>query len=81
MRPKKLVTTGGDKRTQLKRSIGKIGSMTSLPDFDQLNPEQLRAIAGQLMQRIETLDQKVESMVAVTLWQPGPVTVVSSLSV
>ncbi|EEB56632.1 transposase [Pseudomonas syringae pv. tomato T1] len=55
--------------------------MTSLPDFDQLNPEQLRAIAGQLMQRIETLDQKVESMVAVTLWQPGPVTVVSSLSV
>ncbi|TED74089.1 IS66 family transposase [Pseudomonas aeruginosa] len=36
--------------------------MTLLPDFDQLNPEQLRAIAAQLMQRVETLDQKVESM-------------------
>lgn len=36
--------------------------MTSLPDFDQLNPEQVRAIAAQLMQRVETLDQKVESM-------------------
>ena len=40
----------------------KIGGMTLLPDFDQLNPEQLRAIAAQLMQRVETLDQKVESM-------------------
>lgn len=41
---------------------GKIGGMTSLPDFDQLNSGQLRAIAAQLMQRVETLDQKVESM-------------------
>src|SRR5471030_2947802 len=41
---------------------GKIGGMTSLPNLDQLNPEQLRALAAQLMQRVENLDQKVESM-------------------
>jgi transposase len=40
----------------------KIGGMTSLPNLDQLNPEQLRALAAQLMQRVESLDQKVESM-------------------
>ncbi|MHC8334941.1 hypothetical protein [Pseudomonas sp. LB3P25] len=36
--------------------------MTSLPNLDHLNPEQLRALAAQLMQRIENLDQKVETM-------------------
>jgi transposase len=41
---------------------GKIGGMTSLPNLDQLNPEQLRALAAQLMQRVENLDQKIESM-------------------
>ena len=41
---------------------GKIGGMTSLPDLDHLNLEQLRAIAAQLMQRVENHDQKVEPM-------------------
>src|SRR5450830_1710422 len=41
---------------------GKIGGMTSLPNLDHLNPEQLRALAAQLMQRVENLDQKVETM-------------------
>lgn len=41
---------------------GKIGGMTSLPNLDQLPPEQLRALAAQLMQRVESLDQKVETM-------------------
>ena len=41
---------------------GKIGGMTSLPNLDQLTPEQLRALAAQLMQRVEHLDQKVETM-------------------
>ena len=36
--------------------------MTSLPNLDQLTPEQLRALAAQLMQRVEHLDQKVETM-------------------
>ena len=36
--------------------------MTSLPNLDQLPPEQLRALAAQLMQRVESLDQKVETM-------------------
>ena len=36
--------------------------MTSLPNLDQLNPEQLRASAAQLMQRVESLDQTVETM-------------------
>jgi hypothetical protein len=34
---------------------GKIGGMTSLPNLDQLNPEQLRALAAQLIQRVETM--------------------------
>ncbi len=41
---------------------GKIGSMTSRPNLDQLTPKQLRALAAQLMQRVESLDQKVETM-------------------
>src|SRR5476651_2333228 len=41
---------------------GKIGGMISLPNLDQLNPDQLRALAAQLMQRVENLDQKVETM-------------------
>ena len=41
---------------------GKIGGMTSLPNLDHLNPEQLRALAAQLMQCVENLDQKVETM-------------------
>ncbi len=41
---------------------GKIGSMTSRPNLDQLTPEQLRALTAQLMQRVESLDQKVVTM-------------------
>ena len=36
--------------------------MTYLPNLDQLDPEQLRALAAQLMQRVVSLDQKVETM-------------------
>lgn len=36
--------------------------MTSLPNLDQLNPEELHALAAQLMQRVESLDQKIETM-------------------
>lgn len=36
--------------------------MTSLPNLDHLTPEQLRALAAQLIQRVETLDQQVETM-------------------
>jgi septal ring factor EnvC (AmiA/AmiB activator) len=36
--------------------------MTSLPNLDHLTPEQLRALAAQLMQRVESLDQAVETM-------------------
>lgn len=43
-------------------SSGKIGGMTSLPNLYHLNLEQLRALAAQLMQRVESLDQKVETM-------------------
>lgn len=41
---------------------GKIGGMTSLPNLDHFSPEQLRALAAQLMQRVESLDQRVETM-------------------
>ncbi len=41
---------------------GKIGAMTSLPNLDHLTPEQLRALAAQLMQRVATLDQQVKTM-------------------
>ncbi|MFK3796022.1 IS66 family transposase [Pseudomonas sp. NPDC088444] len=36
--------------------------MTSLPALDHLTPEQLRALAAQLMQRVETLDLQVETL-------------------
>jgi len=36
--------------------------MISLPPHDQLNPEQLRALATQLMQRVEVLDHKVDTL-------------------
>ncbi len=36
--------------------------MTSHPNLDHLTPEQLRALAAQLMQRVESLDQTVEAM-------------------
>jgi transposase len=36
--------------------------MTSLANLDQLNPEQLRTLAAQLIQRVVSLDQKVETM-------------------
>ncbi|MGP5445698.1 IS66 family transposase [Pseudomonas helleri] len=32
--------------------------MTSHPNLDQLNPEELRALAAQLIQRVETMDKK-----------------------
>ena len=41
---------------------GKVCGMTSLPNLDQLTPVQLRALAAQLMQRVENLDQTVETM-------------------
>lgn len=34
----------------------------TFPNLDHLNPEQLRALAVQLIQRVETLDQQVETM-------------------
>lgn len=36
--------------------------MTSLPNLDYLTPEQLRALAAQLMQRVESLGHQVETM-------------------
>ncbi|MNO92161.1 Transposase C of IS166 homeodomain protein [compost metagenome] len=36
--------------------------MTSIPDLDQLNPEQLRALAAQLLRRVSALDEQVETM-------------------
>jgi transposase len=36
--------------------------MTLLSNLDHLIPEQLRALAAQLIQRVETLDQQVEAM-------------------
>ncbi len=33
--------------------------MTSHPNLDQLNPEELRALAAQLIQRIETMDKQI----------------------
>lgn len=36
--------------------------MMSLPPHDQLNPEQLRALATQLMQRVEVLDHQVDTL-------------------
>ena len=36
--------------------------MTSLPNLDHLTPEHLRALAAQLIQRVDTLDQQVETM-------------------
>jgi hypothetical protein len=41
---------------------GKIDGMTSLPNLDHLTPEQLRVLAAQLMQRVESLDQTGETM-------------------
>ncbi|MBI6856030.1 IS66 family transposase, partial [Pseudomonas cichorii] len=36
--------------------------MTSLPNLDHLTPEQLRALAAQLMARVETLDHQVDTL-------------------
>lgn len=36
--------------------------MTSLPNLDPLTPEQLRALAAQLIQRVETLDHLVDTL-------------------
>lgn len=36
--------------------------MTSLPNLDHLTPEQLRALAAQLLQRVETLDHQVDTL-------------------
>jgi transposase len=41
---------------------GKMRDMTSHSAFDHLTPEQLRALAAQLMQRVETLDHQVETL-------------------
>lgn len=36
--------------------------MTSRPNLDHLTPEQLRTLAKQLMQRVETLDHQVDTL-------------------
>ncbi|MBX8590890.1 IS66 family transposase, partial [Pseudomonas cichorii] len=36
--------------------------MTSLPNLDHLTPEHLRALAAQLMARVETLDHQVDTL-------------------
>ncbi|MFI8466477.1 IS66 family transposase zinc-finger binding domain-containing protein, partial [Stutzerimonas stutzeri] len=36
--------------------------MTSLPNLDQLTPEQLRALAAQLLSQVDTLGKTVETM-------------------
>ena len=41
---------------------GKIGGMTSSPNLAQMSPDQLRAFAAQLMQRLETLDHQVDTL-------------------
>lgn len=33
--------------------------MTSLPDLDQMTPEQLRALAAQLMSKVDTMGRKI----------------------
>jgi hypothetical protein len=33
--------------------------MTSHPNLDQLNPEELRAFAAQIIQRVETMDKQI----------------------
>lgn len=38
---------------------GKVGGMTSHPNLDQLNPEELHALAAQLIQRVETMDKQI----------------------
>jgi len=40
---------------------GKIGTMT-LPNLGYLSPEQLHALAAQLMQRVQTLDHQVDTL-------------------
>ncbi|KPY88993.1 Transposase orf3 [Pseudomonas syringae pv. tagetis] len=41
---------------------GKIRGMTSSPDLDQLSPDQLRALAAQLLSQVETMGKTVETM-------------------
>ena len=36
--------------------------MTSSPNLDQLTPEQLRALAAQLLSQVDTLGKTVETM-------------------
>ena len=36
--------------------------MTSLPNLDHLPPEQLRALAAQLVTRVQTLDHQVDTL-------------------
>jgi transposase len=43
-------------------ALAKSAPMTSLPNLDYLSPEQLRALAAQLMQRVETLDHQVDTL-------------------
>jgi chromosome segregation ATPase len=44
------------------RFSGNIGGMISPSHLNQLDPEQLRALAAQLMQRVETLDHQVDTL-------------------
>ncbi len=45
-------------RHQLDSYSGKIGDLTYTLNLDQLNPEQLRVLATQLMPRVETMDNQ-----------------------
>ena len=37
------------------RCFGKIHGMTSSPNLDQMTPEQLRALAAQLLSKVDTI--------------------------
>ncbi len=34
--------------------------MTSMPDLDQMSPEQLRTLAAQLMSKVDTQSRKIQ---------------------
>jgi hypothetical protein len=38
--------------------FGKIHGMTSLPTLDQMTPDQLRALAAQLLSQVDTMGRK-----------------------
>ncbi len=40
--------------------FGKIHSMTSSPNLDQMTPDQLRALAMQLLSKVDTMGRKIQ---------------------